>query len=447
MEQRDQVTWQKRARRALAGGVSSQFRAADPVVFSHGKGSRIWDVDGNEYVDFTLSQGPLIHGHSHAEILDAVTESLGRGQIWNGLHTQEIELAEKLVEVIPCADCVRLGCTGGEAVQSAIRLARAFTQRPKVVKFEGHYHGWLDSVAASINPPLDAAGPEQSPHCVPWCDGMAPRAIDDIVVSPWNDLPTLAEILRANARQVAAVITEPCMCNSGCIEPAPGYLSGLRDLCDRFGAVLIFDEVITGFRLSLGGAQQHYDVTPDLAVFGKAVAGGFPLSVIAGRAEIMQLLADGRAIHAGTLNAHVASVAASLASLRLLEKDATTYPRLRQAGQWLSRRLEESAAAAGFTAMTTGPGAVFHLGFLRATGRPACSGVATRNYRDVVRNYDMETYADFVRGMARHGVRLIGRGIWYLSTAHTERDVEQTIAAAQKTLSQMAESQKGTANP
>ena len=432
-------TWQERARRVLAGGVSSQFRAADPVVFSHGQGSRIWDVDGREYIDYTLSQGPMIHGHSHPEILAVVAEALSRGQVWNGLHTQEIELAEKLVEVIPCAELVRLGCTGSETVQAALRLARAATGRPKIVKFEGHYHGWLDSVAASISPTLEQAGPEDAPTAVPWSGGMGPGAIDGVVVAPWNDLDAVARTIDRHAGQIAAIITEPCMCNSGCIEPLPGYLEGLRRICDEHGIVLIFDEVITGFRLALGGAQQHYDVTPDLAVLAKAVAGGFPVSVLAGRRQIMEVLASGQAIHAGTLNAHVGGVAAALASIRLLENDKTVYSRLHYLGGKLRTRLVRIASESGHSALAIGPGAVFHFGFLQSRPQPGCGAIVMDNYRDVARTYDMEKYARFVRGMSSRGVRLIGRGIWYISTAHTETDLELTAQSARQTLAEMAE--------
>ena len=429
--------WQARARQCLAGGVSSQFRAADPVVFSHGRGSRIWDVDGNEYIDWTLSQGPLIHGHSHPEIFAAVTDALGRGQVWNGLHTQEIELAEKLVEAVPCAESVRFGCTGSEAVQAALRLARAATGRPKFIKFEGHYHGWLDSVAASVNPTAEQAGSADSPTAVPWSGGMGPGVLDGVVVLQWNDLAAVEHAVARLRGQIAAIITEPCMCNSGCIEPVPGFLAGLRRICDEHGIVLIFDEVITGFRLALGGAQQHYDVTPDLALFGKAVAGGFPVSVLAGRKKFMDVLVDGRTIHAGTLNAHVGGVAAALASIGLLAAGGgAAYQRLREIGERLMRGVREAAARLRLPIKVSGPGPVFHVGFLTdADADP--NQITVCNYRDVVTRFDAPGYADFVRRMAARGVRLIGRGIWYVSTAHTDEDVELTLEHVRQTLAEM----------
>jgi glutamate-1-semialdehyde 2,1-aminomutase len=410
---------------------------ADPTVFQYGRASHVWDVTGREYIDYTLSQGPLIHGHSRPEILSAVQSAIARGQIWNGLHEQEIELAEKLVQIIPCADAVRFGCTGSEAVQAALRLARAFTGRPKVVKFEGHYHGWLDSVAVSVNPTLDLAGLAGTPNAVPWSGGLATGSFDGLVIAPWNDLSALEEIVHRNAGSIAAIITEPCMCNAGCVEPATGYLAGIRKLCDRHKVLLIFDEVITGFRLALGGAQEYYSITPDLAVFGKAMASGFPLSVIAGRRDLMQVLADGRAIHAGTLNAHVGCIAAAFESVRLLEEDAACYRKLNGFGVRLQSQLQTLAQSAGLPVLTTGPGSVFHMGFLCEECRGA-QATDVRNYRDVVRMYDTQRYAAFVRGMTARGVRLIGRGIWYISTAHSEADFGETIEAARDTLPELS---------
>jgi glutamate-1-semialdehyde 2,1-aminomutase len=417
--------------------VSSQFRAADPVVFSHGRGSRIWDVDGREYIDYTLSQGPLIHGHSHPEILAAVADALGRGQIWNGLHTDEIELGEQLVAAIPCADLVRIGCTGSEAVHAALRLARAATGRPKIAKFEGHYHGWFDNVVASINPPLEQLGPEDSPQTVPWTTGLTRGSLDDVVVLPWNSAEAFERAAERHKGQIAAIITEPCMCNSGCIEPRPGFLAALRRTCDAHGIVLIFDEVITGFRLALGGAQQRYEVTPDLAVFGKAVAGGFPLSVLAGRRALMSELGAGKPIHAGTLNAHVGGIAAALASLRLLAAgDGAAYRRLYQAGEQLKSGLARAAAQAGQRVLVSGPGPMFHLGFVRSDAAAGSEPVAL-DYRGVAHLYDMSKYSRFVAAMARRGVRLIGRGIWYISTAHRDEDIAETLDAARAAMAEV----------
>jgi glutamate-1-semialdehyde 2,1-aminomutase len=229
--------------------------------------------------------------------------------------------------------------------------------------------------------------------------------------------------LERHGDEVAAVITEPCMCNTGCIEPRAGYLEGLRRLCDQHGSLLIFDEVITGFRLALGGAQEFYSVVPDLAVFGKAVAGGFPVSVIAGRQPYIDYLAEGRTIHAGTLNGNPVGVAACMASLRLLEQDGgAAYKRLYELGGRLIRGLRERAAEHGVAVLVQGPGPAFHLGFTNET--------AVHDYRDAARAYDVKAYARFAARMRERGVLLIGRGIWYLSTVHSEADVDAAIRAA-----------------
>lgn len=393
------------------------------MVFTHGQGSRVWDVDGNEYLDFTLSQGPLIHGHSHPAIVEHVTETLAKAQIFAGVHPEEVEVAEKLVECIPCADLVRFSSTGSEVDHAALRLARAYTGRPKVVKFEGHYHGWYDNIAASINPPLDQAGPEHEPNVVPWTTGLHRGALDDVIVLPWNDLDRVERAMERFGSEVAAIITEPCMCNTGCIEPRSGYLEGLRRLCDHHESLLIFDEVITGFRLALGGAGEFYGVIPDLAVFGKAVAGGFPVSVIAGRRAYMDFLAEGSTIHAGTLNGNPVGVAACMASLRLLEQDGgAAYKRLYELGDRMMRGLRERAQEHGVSVLVQGPGPAFHLGF--------SDEVAVHDYRAASGAYDMARYARFVAGMRDRGILVIGRGIWYLSTAHTDADVDEALAAA-----------------
>ena len=275
----------ERAQKSLAGGVSSNYRMSKQphtLFFTRGEGTRIYDVDGNEYLDFTLSQGPLILGHSHPKVLQRVTEEMKHGQLYAGQHELEINLAEKLQRHIPCAELVRFTNSGSESVQATLRLARAFTGRTKYVKFEGHYHGWFDNVLVSLQPSKDTAGPRSSPQAVLETNGQASSVLKDVVVLPWNDLEIVEKALRQNADEIAAIITEPVMCNNGCIEPTEGFLEGLRNLCNRYGVVLIFDETITGFRLGLGGAQAYYGITPDLAIFGKAMASGFPFSLFAG---------------------------------------------------------------------------------------------------------------------------------------------------------------------
>jgi glutamate-1-semialdehyde 2,1-aminomutase len=408
----------ERACRVLAGGVSSEFRKASqphPLFYARGQGSRIWDVDGNEYLDFTLSQGPLILGHGHPEVLDAVGGASAGGQLFAGQHLAELELSERLQRLIPCAERLRFSLSGSEAVHAALRLARAATGRPKFLRFEGHYHGWLDNVAFGI------AG------LGPWTDGLPDRALDEAVVLPWNDLAAVERTLASRAETVAAVLTEPVMCNSGCIPPRPGFLEGLRDLCDRYGVLLVFDEVITGFRLGLGGAQAHSGVTPDLAVFGKALASGYPISVLAGRERWMRRIADGGVIHAGTMNAGNPCVAAALATLDVLERENVPAG-LGARGRRLMQGLRAAAEGTGRPLLVQGPGPMFHAGFTDRT--------EVNDYRDTLA-YDKSLYAHFVARMQERGVRLIGRGLWYVSHAHTDEDLDQAVDAARHVLARL----------
>ncbi len=419
----------ERACRVLAGGVSSEFRKygpPHPLFYSHGQGSRIVDVDGNESLDFTLSQGPLILGHSHPRVLDEVARASAEGQLFAGQHVRELELAETLQRLIPCAELLRFSLSGSEADHAALRLARAVTGRPKFLRFEGHYHGWFDNVAVGISAPsLAALGDYEHPTPVRWTAGLPADVESQCLVLPWNNLALVERTLESRHAEVAAIITEPVMCNSGCIEPAAGFLQGLRDLCDRRGIVLIFDEVITGFRLGLGGAQQHYRVIPDLAVFGKAMASGYPISVLAGRRRLMEKIAGGSVIHAGTMNSGNPSIAAAQATLDVLETD-NVHPRLYELGQRLMNGLRGASQRAGHPLLVQGPGPMFHTGFTPLD--------KVRDFRDTL-TYDKPRYAAFVAAMQERGIRLIGRGLWYISAAHTVEDIDHCIATAESVLS------------
>ena len=429
----------ERAKQALAGGVSSAFRASEqphPLFYARGEGARLWDVDGNESIDFTLSQGPMILGHCHPAIVDAVSKANGRGQLYAAQHIEELELAEALQRLIPCAELVRFCVSGSEAVQAALRLARAYTGRTKYVKFEGHYHGWLDSVAFSVNPPAGALQRGKASPPVPWSAGIPKEVANEVIVLPWNDLRMVESVLAERGAEIAAVISEPVMCNNGCIFPEPGFWEGVRAACDRAGTLLIFDEIITGFRVNLGGAQPLFGVTADLAIFGKAMGSGFPISALVGKRALMELVASGKALQAGTMNAQNASVAAALATVTQLENCAgTIYPEFARLSELLRCGLQAAAEKSGHEVLIQGSGAVFHMGFTPME--------RVRDYRETLQ-YDNAKYHQFVRGMREQGIRLIPRGLWYLSAAHTQADIEQCLEAASATMTEIKPSKAET---
>lgn len=422
----------ERAKQSLAGGVSSAFRASEqphPLFYVRGEGARIWDADGNESIDFTLSQGPMLLGHCHPAVVEAVAKANERGQLFAAQHLEELELAESLQRLIPCAELIRFCVSGSEAAQAALRVARAYTGRSKFIKFEGHYHGWLDSVAFSVNPPAGALCECKGGAPMPWSAGIPEALVDEVIVLPWNDLAAVQRVLDERGAEIAAVITEPVMCNNGCIFPQPGFLEGVRAACDRTGTVLIFDEIITGFRVHLGGAQPYFNLKADLAIFGKAMGSGFPISAIVGKRKLMELVTSGKAIQAGTMNAQNASVAAALATVKHLEKHAgEIYPEFLRLSEILRGGLRQAAEKNGHQVLIQGSGAVFHMGFT--------SQESVTNYRGTLQ-YDNAKYHRFVRGMRERGIRLIGRGLWYLSVAHTEADIDECIEAADAALAEL----------
>jgi glutamate-1-semialdehyde 2,1-aminomutase len=411
----------ERACRVLAGGVSSEFRRFAqpcPLFYERGEGSRLWDVDGNEYLDFTLSQGPLILGHSHPHVLARVEEASRSGQIFAGQHLLELELAEKLQALIPSCELLRFSLSGSESDHAALRLARAATGRSKFLRFEGHYHGWFDSVAPGI------AGQNV------WTQGLPPNINEELILLPWNDLELVEKTVAERHDEIAAIITEPVMCNSGCIPPRPGFLEGLREICDRYGIVFILDEVITGFRLGLGGAQEYFGVTPDLAIFGKAMASGYPISILCGKKEahgkpLMNLVAEGKVIHAGTMNSGNPSVAAALGTIEVLERDHT-HDKLFRLGQQLMQGLREAAQKTNQKLLVQGLGPMLHTGFTDKSEVLDYAGTLS---------YNKAKGAQFIGGMQERGIRIIGRGLWYISNAHTEADIERAVKTAGEVLS------------
>ena len=425
------IAVQEEARRYLAGGVSSNFRYHShpvPLCIARGEGPYLWDVDGNRYLDYVLGNGPAILGHSPAPLLAAVRASLERGQAFTAVHAEEVALARRLTEVIPCAERVRFDVSGTQGDHIALRLARAFTGRSRVLKFEGQYHGWADDILASVRPAANEAGPANAPVPVAEGRGMTRGALDGLLVRSFNDLAALEETLAAEGGSLAAVILEPIACNTGVIEPEPGFLEGLRRLCDRHGIVLIFDEVVTGFRAAPGGAQQRYGVTPDLAVFAKAAGGGWPISIVAGRAEIMEEVTRG-VVHGGTYNGLTASVAAAAATLEELTRDGgAALQALEARGRRLMQGLSALGRRHGLPLQVQGIGSIFTAVF---SERPL------RNYRDFKASDETLRQA-FVAGLQDRGVRTTARGTWFLSTAHSEADIEETLEAADAVLQDLS---------
>src|SRR5438874_4320853 len=341
------IAFYERTRKSLAGGVSSNVRYAAtpvPLFFTRGEGARLYDVDGNVHIDYVLGNGPAILGHAPKPVIDAVAASLAEGQVYAAQHPRETALAERLCRLLPGIEVVRFATSGTEAVLMAVRLARAFTNRTKILKFEGHYHGWSDQAYISARPPLNEAGPADAPVPVAGSPGMPTSVLEDTVVAGWNDLELLAQAFARHKGEIAAVIMEPVMVNAGPTPPKPGYLEGARDLCRANGALFICDEVITGFRAGLRGAQGRYGVTADLTIYAKAVAAGFPLAMVGGRRDVMDTLLDKGVMHGGTYNGNVQSMAAALAALDVLEAgDGAVYRDLEARGTRLMQGLEAIA--------------------------------------------------------------------------------------------------------
>lgn len=421
----------ERSKKVLAGGVSSEFRKYNhphAIFYTHGKGSRIYDVDGNEYLDFTLSQGPLILGHSHPKVLQAVNEYSAKGQIFAGQHIKEIVLAEKLQEIIPSAELMRFCLDGSEAVQTAFRVARAKTGRQKFLRFEGHYHGWMDNVCWGISAASEQAlGNRETPEVFPWSEGLPEGSKNEFIILPWNDLKLFEKTVAERSEEIAAVITEPVMCNSGCILPEKGYLEGLRRICSQYGIALIFDEVITGFRLSLGGAQKYFDVVPDLSIFAKAMGSGYPISAIVGKKEWMSLIENARVIHAGTMNSSNPTVAAALTTIEVLESE-NPYERMFRYGKQLMKGLKTAAEKNGHKLLVQGPGPMFTIAFTDLD--------KVTTYRETL-NFDKTKLNKFIAGMHDNNIRIIGRGLWYISAAHNEDDIRRAIKTAEKVMAEL----------
>jgi glutamate-1-semialdehyde 2,1-aminomutase len=414
----------ERAARVIPGGVNSPVRAfksvgGNPLFIAKARGSRLVDVDGNELIDYVGSWGPMILGHAHPRVVEAVHAAVDNGTSYGAPTELEVRLAEKIVEAVPSVEVVRLVNSGTEAVMSAIRLARGFTSRDLILKFDGCYHGHSDALLAKAGSGLATLGIPDSPG--------VPREFTALTLSvPYNDLDAVRTVFTAEGDRIAAVVVEPVAGNMGCVPPEPGFLEGLRGITEEAGALLLFDEVMTGFRLGYGGAQEWYGVMPDLTTLGKVVGGGFPLAAYGGRREIMERMAPaGPVYQAGTLSGNPIAVSAGLAQLELLE-DGKAYDILEQRGAQLEAGLKAAAQEAGVTWTVNRAGSMITAFF---TDRPV------RSFADA-QTSDTGRFARFFQAMLDSGVYLPPSQFEaaFLSTAHTEEDIQRTIDAARKAL-------------
>ncbi len=366
----------------------------------------------------------MILGHNPAALTQAVKTQIESGILFAGQTAVEAEAARLVCELVPCAERMRFGSSGSEVDQAALRVARAATGRKKVIKFEGHYHGWFDNVLWSTAPSLDAAGPYEAPNAVAGSKGQLEDTADTLVVLPWNDLELLAERLAQG--DIAAVIMEAAMCNAGAVHPAAGYLEGVREACTRHGTILIFDEVITGFRLAPGGAQQRFGVTPDLATFGKAIANGFPVAAIAGRADLLDMFSTGGVVHGGTYNSQPIAMAATVATLKALQP--SLYQTIDKTGTRLMTGMRDIFAREGVKAVVEGFPQVFHVAF--GLEEPA------RSYRDLAR-MNKPAYIAFTTALLQRGVRALERGAWFMSVEHDDTVIDRTLNAVEDAARQL----------
>jgi glutamate-1-semialdehyde 2,1-aminomutase len=412
----------KVAQELMPGGVNSPVRAwqavgGQPRVIARGEGARVFDVDGNSYLDLVASWGPLILGHAPPEVVAAVKEAAARGISFGAPTPGEVELAQMLVEAVPGLEMVRLVNSGTEATMSALRLARGVTGRAMVIKFDGCYHGHGDSF-------LVAAGSGVLTQAIPGSPGV-PAEIAGLTLSlPYNNLEAVRQAARRYAGRIAAIMVEPIAGNMGVVPPQPGFLEGLRQVCDQEGMLLIFDEVITGFRVAWGGAQALYGVRPDLVCLGKIIGGGLPVGAYGGRRELMSRMApSGQIYQAGTLSGNPVAVAAGLATLKVLSQPGT-YEALEEKGAWLARELAQTAAHCGIPITINRVGSMFTLFF---TGGPVTN-------LDQAKSSDLGRFQEFFQGMLAEGVYLPPSQFeaLFVSLAHRREDLAYLVAAARR---------------
>ena len=401
-----------------------------PIFMDRGLGSRIYDVDGNEYIDWMMAFGALPLGHAHPEIVEAIMQAASSGAHFATATPVELEVAELIQKMVPNAERVRFANTGTEAMMAAIRLARGVTGRPKILKFEGHYHGWYDDLLVGSNVlPLTALGLRTDPVKIPDSSGLNRTALDDTLVVPWNDLPALQRAIENNPGQIAAIITEGIMANMGVIPPAEGYLLGLQKLARANGILFILDETVTGFRIAPGGCQEHYKLSPDLVTFGKALGCGLPVAALVGRAEVMDALQWGGVLHYGTHNGSRIGMHAARANLRVLTRNNNaSFQHTWRIAERLCAGYRELFNRNGIAAVLQNVGPMFQIMF---TDRDAI-----RDYRDYCQYVDRAAFQKFVLSLFPFGVYASPSAALHsiVTLAHSEEDVDYTLEAARMAL-------------
>lgn len=413
------------SQRYIPGGVNSPVRSFKavgrcPIFIERGRGSHIWDVDGNEYIDYVCSWGPLILGHAHPAVVEAIVQAAVRGASFGACTEAEVELAKMVVAAIPSIEMVRLVNSGTEAVMSAIRVARGYTGRNKIVKFEGGYHGHSDALLAT-------AGSGVATFGIPDSAGIPSSMTADTIVLPYNDIDAVRMVLEAEGNDIACIVIEPVAGNMGVVLPKPGYLADLRELTHKYGVVLIFDEVITGFRLAYGGAQELYGVIPDMTTLGKILGGGLPIGAYGGRQEIMELVAPvGPVYQAGTLSGNPLAVAAGIHTLSIL-RDENLYPALERKTQQLADSFVEAANQLGVDIQINQIGSMMTAFFTDA---------AVDDYVSA-KTSDTRKYAAFFQGMLERGMYLPPSQFeaMFVSSAHTDTDIDRSIEAVRAAFS------------
>ncbi|MDZ8227756.1 MULTISPECIES: glutamate-1-semialdehyde 2,1-aminomutase [unclassified Nostoc] len=416
------------AQNLMPGGVSSPVRAfksvgGQPIVFDRVKGAYIWDVDGNQYIDYVGTWGPAICGHAHPEVIAALHEALEKGTSFGAPSVLENVLAEMVIDAVPSIEMVRFVNSGTEACMGVLRLMRAFTKRDKIIKFEGCYHGHADTFLVKAGSGVATLGLPDSP-------GVPKSATSTTLTAPFNDLESVKALFKENRDEIAGVILEPVVGNAGFIAPDAGFLEGLRELTHEHGALLVFDEVMTGFRIAYGGAQEKFGVTPDLTTLGKVIGGGLPVGAYGGRRDIMSMVAPaGPVYQAGTLSGNPLAMTAGIKTLELLQKPGT-YEYLERITKKLADGLLQIAKETGHAACGGQISAMFGLFF---TSGPV------HNYEDA-KNSDTAKFGRFHRGMLERGVYLAPSQFeaGFTSFAHTEEDIEQTLAVARDVMSSLA---------